>query len=210
MKKSTLRSLGIGFLSAAILTGAYAVFVQGHMPVGGVQVNSLLSNTADEELAQYEEEMSSLIIERDSLESTRNTLNESIANYRDNEEEMSREISSLAAANSSLRGQADGSPEDETAEEPETETDEDTETTTDPDTETATQGEFTISEGESSEEISLRLEEAGFIDSSDEFLSLLEEWNLNAVIQTGNFELDDSMTIHDIATIITDGAYFYY
>lgn len=206
MKKNTLRSLGIGFLSAAILTGAFAIFVQGNTPVEGIQISGLLANNNEEEMASLEEQINSLTTERDTLEETRNTLNESLATFSEQAEEKDNEISRLSASLTSLQAQGSDT-EDETSEDEESSVDEGSDTETDTEVESAT---FEIAEGQSSEQISLDLEAAGFIESAEEFQSLLDEWNLHSVIQAGSFELDSSMTIHDIATIITDGAYLYY
>lgn len=214
MKKNTLRSLGIGFLSAGILSGAFAIFVQGQAPVEGLQVNSLLGSGDQEQISQYEEQVSSLVAERDSL-------NESLSSG-DNQDESSaqEQISSLTEANESLVAQLDNTGTETNNDESDTETtDNGTDTDTDADnSETGEvteaqpdlEGSFTIASGEASSEIAARLESDGFIDSADEFQSLLDEWDLNAVIQAGDFELNSDMSIHDIASMITDGAYYYY
>lgn len=216
MKKNTLRSLGIGFLSAGILSGAFAIFVQGQSPVEGLQVNSLLGSGDQEQISQYEEQVSSLVAERDSL-------NESLSSG-DNQDESSaqEQISSLTEANESLVAQLDNTGTETNNDESDTET---TDNGTDTDTEADNtgsetgevteaqpdlEGSFSIASGEASSEIAARLESDGFIDSADEFQSLLDEWDLNAVIQAGDFELNSDMSIHDIASIITDGAYYYY
>lgn len=203
MKKNTLRSLGIGFLSTAILTGAFAIFVQGHTPVEGIQINGLLTENNEEEIASYQEEIASLNSERDDLETTRNTLNESLASFSQQAEEQDDQLSRMTASVSSLQAELNDTGDETISDEETVEDDESRD-------ENSASGIFDIVDGQSSEQIALDLEAEGFVESAEEFQALLDEWNLHSVIQAGSFELDSSMTIHDIAAIITDGAYFYY
>lgn len=209
MKKNTLRSLGIGFLSAGILSGAFAIFVQGQAPVEGLQVNSLLGSADQEQISQYEEQVSSLVAERDSL-------NESL-NSGDNQDESStdEQVRSLTEANESLLARLENNGAVTNNDESDTENNNEESAGTEETGEAAEaqpdlEGSFTISSGEASSDIASRLESDGFITSAAEFQSLLDEWDLNAVIQAGDFELNSDMSIHDIASIITDGAYYYY
>lgn len=209
MKKNTLRSLGIGFLSAGILSGAFAIFVQGQAPVEGLQVNSLLGSADQEQISQYEEQVSSLVAERDSL-------NESL-NSGDNQDESStdEQVRSLTEANESLLARLENNGAETNNDESDTENNNEESAGTEETGEAAEaqpdlEGSVTISSGEASSDIASRLESDGFITSAAEFQSLLDEWDLNAVIQAGDFELNSDMSIHDIASIITDGAYYYY
>lgn len=212
MNKNTLRSLGIGFLSAGILSAAFAIFVQGQTPVEGLQVNSLFNSDNTEQISQYEEQVSSLTAERDSL-------NESLASLESTDESSLQEsISSLTAANESLQARlADANNNASTNDNGADESDESdtTETTTEESGEVAEatpalEGSFTISSGEASSDIANRLEADGYIASAAEFQELLDTWDLNSVIQAGDFEINSDMSIHDIASIITNGAYYYY
>lgn len=211
MKKNTLRSIGIGFLSAAILSGAFAIFIQGQSPVEGLQVNSLLNSDNQEQISQYEEQVSSLVAQRDSLAEQ-----VSSAGNQD-ESSLQAEVSSLTEANSSLLARVENNnTQDNNDESDSNNEDSDSDTTDSENTgevaeaQPDLEGTFTIVSGETSSEIASQLEAQGYIDSATEFQNLLDEWDLNAVIQAGDFNLNSDMSIHDIASIITDGAYYYY
>lgn len=212
MNKNTLRSLGIGFLSAGILSAAFAIFVQGQTPVEGIRVNSLLNGDNTEQISQYEEQVSSLQAERDSL-----SADLSSASSSEDESSLQESISSLTEANESLQAQLRNANNDNTTDNnDESETNDDTtEETTEESGELAqaqpdVEGSFTINSGETSSEIANRLESEGYIASASEFQTLLDEWDLNSVIQAGDFDINSDMSIHDIVSIITEGAYYYY
>lgn len=209
MNKNTLRSLGIGFLSAGILTTAFAIFVQGQTPVEGIKVNSLLNSDTTAQVSQYEEQISSLQAERDSFSESLSSTN------GQDESDLQSSISSLTADNESLRAQLSNLNNNSTNGNDETASDDSNGTATEGSGEVAqaqpeVEGSFTISSGETSSEIASRLETEGFITSATEFQSLLDEWDLNSVIQAGDFNINSDMSIHDIVSIITEGAYYYY
>lgn len=200
MKKNTLRSMGVGFLFAGVLTAIFAI-LSGHVPVEGVTVQSIFDSGEAEIIASLEEEQAELNEEIEALESTRNNLNANVASLQEREEERENEIEELQATIRDLENEDN----DESNEEDETSEDEET---TEENEETV-DGIFTINEGESSEDISNRLEADGYIESADEFRELLDSWGLNEVIQTGDHEVTPEMSIHEIASIITGGAYYY-
>ena len=209
MNKSTLRSIALGFLASGILTGAYAIFFQGNVPIQGVTIPSVLNSssaTHEEELAQYRDEMSSLIAERDTLEENQVTKDEEIASLTEKNTRLENQIAELQLENRSLSSDGDGE-QSETEDETTTEdsTDEETENST-----SSTSGTFVISQGETSVDIASNLEAQGFVESAAEFQALLDEWGLNSIIQAGSYEISSDMTIHDIANEITHGAYYYY
>lgn len=209
MNKSTLRSLALGFLASGILTGAYAIFFQGNVPIQGVTIPSVLNSssaTHEEELTQYRDEMSSLIAERDTLEENQVTKDEEIASLTEKNTGLENQIAELQLENRSLSSDGDGE-QSETEDETTTEdsTDEETENST-----SSTSGTFVISQGETSVDIASNLETQGFVESAAEFQALLDEWGLNSIIQAGSYEISSDMTIHDIANEITHGAYYYY
>ena len=209
MNKSTLRSLALGFLASGILTGAYAIFFQGNVPIQGVTIPSVLNSssaTHEEELAQYRDEMSSLIAERNTLEENQVTKDEEIASLTEKNTGLENQIAELQLENRSLSSDGDGE-QSETEDETTTEdsTDEETENST-----SSTSGTFVISQGETSVDIASNLEAQGFVESAAEFQALLDEWGLNYIIQAGSYEISSDMTIHDIANEITHGAYYYY
>ena len=209
MNKSTLRSLALGFLASGILTGAYAIFFQGNVPIQGVTIPSVLNSssaTHEEELAQYRDEMSSLIAERDTLEENQVTKDEEIASLTEKNTGLENQIAELQLENRSLSSDGDGE-QSETEDETTTEdsTHEETENST-----SSTSGTFVIEQGETSVDIASNLEAQGFVESAAEFQALLDEWGLNSIIQAGSYEISSDMTIHDIANEITHGAYYYY
>ena len=71
-------------------------------------------------------------------------------------------------------------------------------------------GSFTISDGENASDIAQRLESEGYIDSATELEDLIDQWDLSTVIVADTYDLNSDMSIHDIASIITQGAYYYY
>lgn len=205
MNKSTLRSLALGFLASGILTGAYAIFFQGNVPIQGVTIPSVLNSssaTHEEELSQYRDEMSSLIAERDTLEENQVTKDEEIASLTEKNTGLENQIAELQLENRSLSNDGDG---EQSESEDETTTEEETENSI-----ASTSGTFVISQGETSVEIANNLEAQGFVVSAAEFQALLDEWGLNSIIQAGSYDISSDMTIHDIANEITHGAYYYY
>lgn len=210
MNKSSLRSLALGFLASGIITGAYAIFFQGHVPVQGITVPSVLNSnsaTHDEELAKYREEMSLLITERDTLEENQSAKDEEIASLAKENTGLESQVAEMQLENRSATSedsseQADT--EDETlANDSDSETDDESENT-------GAEGTFVIAQGETSVDIASNLESGGFIESASEFQALLDEWGLSSIIQAGTYELTADMSIHDIANELTNGAYYYY
>lgn len=210
MNKSSLRSLALGFLASGIITGAYAIFFQGHVPVQGITVPSVLNSnsaTHDEELAKYREEMSLLITERDTLEENQSAKDEEIASLAKENTGLESQVAEMqlenrSAASEDSSEQADT--EDETlANDSDSETDDESENT-------GAEGTFVIAQGETSVDIASNLESGGFIESASEFQALLDEWGLSSIIQAGTYELTADMSIHDIANELTNGAYYYY
>ena len=216
MNKNTLRTLALGFLSSAILTGLYATFIQGHVPVRGVNVHSVLNNQSvpNEITSQYESNLSSLKEENKALSS----LNESYAKSIKELESTSQESQQNAIASSSSSENTSSTMDetDSSAEESVTTTEdnfnsEDSETAassiaTDPNTAI----DFTVSPGETSIDIAYRLEAEGIISSAQELQDLFEYWDLETVLQDGTYELYPGMSIHEIAEILTHYTYYYY
>lgn len=216
--------MGLGFLAAAVLTGAFAIFFQGNVPVEGIQISSVLNNQQqyEEELSQYREEMSSILSERESLESTRDVLNTSIASLNDLNEEQSRLISSYenerSSSESTETDESSNSNEEVSDNESQVESEEST-TNTNSNNDTSTtqntsngefvSGTFTINSGEASTEIARRLESEGYIGSATEFQDLIEYWGLESILQANSYQLNSDMSINQIAEILTNGQYYY-
>lgn len=210
MNKSSLRSLALGFLASGIITGAYAIFFQGHVPVQGITVPSVLNSnsaTHDEELAKYREEMSSLITERDALEESQSAKDEEIASLAKENTGLESQVAELQLDNRSAASD-DNSEQTETQDE--TIANNSDSETNDESENTGAEGTFVIAQGETSVDIASNLETSGFIESASEFQALLDEWGLSSIIQAGTYELTADMSIHDIANELTNGAYYYY
>lgn len=202
MKRNTLRSLGTGFLAAAILTSAFAI-LQGNSPTAGITIDSVFSTMNKEEITSLIESNTKLTEEVSRLEKQRNELNTEVVSLREQENKHKEEVAELEAR---LREQTTRQNDEETTSNETNLSPEDVESVVEYYNET---GKFVISDGETAHEIADNLAEANIIQSAEEFYQLIEDWNLEAVIQVGEYTIDDSMSIHEIAEIITAGAYFY-
>lgn len=207
MKRASLRQLGIGFLSAGILTGIFATFVQGQSPIPGIQLSAMFGQDASlkEQVASQEVAISELESERDSL------LAEQKNKQRQNKEAegLESQIASLQRLNASLLRQTgqevDETDENNAQENPEIAAHEGEPAQGNPDV----SGSFTVESGSSSQAIAEQLQNEGYIQSAEEFQALLDQYGLHGSIQAGSFDLNSDMTIHDIASILTQGAYYY-
>ncbi|MCW6663514.1 endolytic transglycosylase MltG [Aerococcaceae bacterium NML190073] len=219
MKKTTLRSLGLGFLASAILTGAFAIFIQGKVPIQGVNVASVLNGANDKELSSYKDAASSLLAEKSNLESTKNTLNESLNSLKEAASKQSSELASMKKASSlasiSASSQSGDSASDESSSESVAAEGTDTDTTT-PTTETtpppapAVSGTFVVHDGDNSSSIAQRLFAEGYISSVEEFEAVVDEWNLSRILQAGSYQFNSNMGVHAILEELTHGLYYYY
>lgn len=214
MNKNAMRSMGVGILISAVLLSGYAFFTDGDT-----------TNTEGENT----EVLASLESENSQLKSDQVSLNDEIAQLREdgNQSSQSSSSSQSSASESDSSDESDDesaaseeTDENGTTETTDTDTENDTEDTesVDEDVETdedglatpAESGTFTIAEGSDTTTIAQQLQDEGYIDSGDELTSLIEEWGLETVIGAGDYELNSDMSIHDIANIITQGAYYYY
>lgn len=219
MKKTTLRSLGLGFLASAILTGAFAIFIQGKVPIQGVNVASVLNGANDKELSSYKDAASSLLAEKSHLESTKNTLNESLNSLKEAASKQSSELASMKKASSlasiSASSQSGDSASDESSSESVATEGTDTDTTTST-TETtpppapAVSGTFVVHDGDNSSSIAQRLFAEGYISSVEEFEAVVDEWNLSRILQAGSYQFNSNMGVHAILEELTHGLYYYY
>ena len=218
MNKRSLRTLGLGFLGSAILTGAFAILVQGNVPVQGVKVSSVLGGANTQELNSFKEVNSSLLAEKSNLEATKNTLNESLNSLKEAASKQSSELasykkvaSSSAASASNSSSSSDESNADESSS-TETASSTTTETTTGETSQQSTpstSGTFTVSPGETSDEIGMRLVAEGFISDFDEYKYIVDYWDLSSVLQAGTYQLDSNMGANAILEALTHGAYYY-
>ncbi|MBG9988354.1 endolytic transglycosylase MltG [Aerococcaceae bacterium DSM 111176] len=215
MNKNTMRSMGVGVLISAVLLGGYTLFTE--------------ENTTTNTEGENTELLASLESENSQLKSDQLSLNDEIAQLREdgNQSSQSSSSSQSSASESDSSDESDDesaaseeTDENGTTETTDTDTENDTEDTesVDEDVETdedglatpAESGTFTIAEGSDTTTIAQQLQDEGYIDSADELTSLIEEWGLETVIGAGDYELNSDMSIHDIANIITQGAYYYY
>lgn len=197
MSKQSLRSIGLGFLAASILTGAFAVFYQGNVPVDGVTLPSLLKGEHTQKLKE-EESIAKADLESVSLE--RDELSSQISKLKDDQESLKSKVdkqNESIAYYESLKEKWDESQlDEETTEE-------------NPEADPQGDGTFVVNQGEGSAEIAGRLESEGYVESAAEFQELIDQWNLATVIQAGEYELTPDMSIHEIASQLTHGAYYY-
>lgn len=197
MSKQSLRSIGLGFLAASILTGAFAVFYQGNVPVDGVTLPSLLKGEHTQKLKE-EESIAKADLESVSLE--RDELSSQISKLKDEQESLKSKVdkqNESIAYYESLKEKWDESQLDEEM------------TEENPEADQPGDGTFVVNQGEGSAEIAGRLESEGYVESAAEFQELIDQWNLATVIQAGEYELTPDMSIHEIASQLTHGAYYY-
>lgn len=197
MSKQSLRSIGLGFLAASILTGAFAVFYQGNVPVDGVTLPSLLKGEHTQKLKE-EESIAKADLESVSLE--RDELSSQISKLKDEQESLKSKVdkqNESIAYYESLKEKWDESQLDEEM------------TEENPEADQPGDGTFVVNQGEGSAAIASRLESEGYVESAAEFQELIDQWNLATVIQAGEYELTPDMSIHEIASQLTHGAYYY-
>lgn len=218
MNKRSLRTLGLGFLGSAILTGAFAILVQGNVPVQGVKVSSVLGGANTQELNSFKEVNSSLLAEKSNLEATKNTLNESLNSLKEAASKQSSELASYkkvasssaaSASNSSSSSDESSADESSSTETASTTTTETTTGETSQQSTPSTSGTFTVSPGETSDEIGMRLVAEGYISDFDEYKYIVDYWDLSSVLQAGTYQLDSNMGANAILEALTHGAYYY-
>ncbi|MCR8968733.1 endolytic transglycosylase MltG [Facklamia sp. 7083-14-GEN3] len=201
MKKENLRSLGVGLLIASLITAAYATFVQGHVPIEGVTLPSILNGQETSQLKEMVEESES-----------------SLDKLTSDNEELNRQLEKLTADNESLTERVANQREsieyleslrDEDTEDQDESVDLNSEAEREDNNQSSAEGAFVVSEGENASQIAQRLETEGYISSAQEFQNLIEQWQLSSLIQTGEYQLNSDMTIHEIASQLTNGAYYY-
>ena len=218
MNKRSLRTLGLGFLGSAILTGAFAILVQGNVPVQGVKVSSVLGGANTQELNSFKEVNSSLLAEKSNLEATKNTLNESLNSLKEAASKQSSELASYkkvasssaaSASNSSSSSDESSADESSSTETASTTTTETTTGETSQQSTPSTSGTFTVSPGETSDEIGMRLVAEGYISDFDEYKYIVDYWDLSSVLQAGTYQLDSNMGANALLEALTHGAYYY-
>lgn len=188
MNKESMRSLGVGVLLSAVILGGYAYFNQNVAPTNDSKNTELLA---------------SMESENQKLKSEQLVLNDEIAKLRGGNRTGSSTTASPNQSASSGSNSNANRP-DESNENASVETNEAGLALPDE------VGTFSVAEGSVTSDIAAQLEAAGYITSAAEFTSLIEEWGLESVIVAGDYELNSDMSIHDIANIITQGAYNYY
>ena len=230
--RQTLRALALGFLISAVVTAAFAVFFQGNVPIQGVNVSSVLNGGTTTATTDQQSQVAALESEKAALESTQNSLNASIASLKDAAAKQSSELASLkkgtnensSAQSGSQSSTADGQNAASSADESQTAT---TDTTATDNAQTATDTaaattdqaattapaagteSFTVAQGATSDEIAQELAAAGFISSPQEFIDVVDRWDLSTILQAGTFQLSKGMNVNTIAEILTQGVYYW-
>lgn len=188
MSKQSLRGIGTGFLLASVITGLYATFVQGHVPVEGIKMNALLDNKAnkkdlEEQAASYESVIKGL---QDEKEEVLGKLDQEKKDKEDLESKLKK----------AAQQQADPQASDES-------------TASDNNQPSSENTAFVIEEGMASSQIADQLQAAGYIEKAEDFQKLVDDWQLAELIQAGSYDLKKGMSVDEIASILTNGAYFY-
>lgn len=205
MKKNTLRSLSSGFLLSALILASYAVFVQGQVPGRDLNLSDLLSPTVQETSEETKKEVSSLIEVNESLQDENKKMQESLTKLASSQKKNSESKSSDESNQNESQDESENDSSQSTSESSVSTSNQGDQTN-----EPAVEGTFTISEGESASEITQRLESEGYIESAADLEALIDQWDLSSVIVADSYQLNSDMSIHDIASLITGGAYYYY
>ncbi len=197
MNKRSVRSLGIGFLLSGVLVGAY---------------NYLSPNSTQTVDNPDSEVLASLESENNDLKSQNVSLNDEVAVLKESSISNDSSSQSSSGSQSANDDESDESNESSNNENDNQDADnnESVETTENGLAAPDEAGTFTVEEGATTSEIAQQLEDAGYIASADDLINLIEEWGLESVIVADDYSLNSDMSIHDIANIITQGAYYYY
>lgn len=191
MKRNTLKLIGLGFLTSALITGGFEIFARGNMPIKGVTIQSIFNNNEDK-IAEQESLISSLEEENSSLNEENNNLADSIEKHKKTIIENEKKIEALDKEVNDLKLKYIG--EDAVNQNP---------------SENNNSGTFTINSGETSSDIASRLQSEGYIQSAQDFQALIDTWQLQQYIQSNSYQLSSDMSMDEILSIITNGAYYY-
>ncbi len=206
MKRNTLKLLGLGVLTSALITGGFEIFARGNMPVKGITVESIL-NGDQEKIKDQEKTINELLEENSSLNEENNDLAESVESYKKTQEANEKKIKSLDKEVSALKLEYIG--EEETQESDHENSEESSDNANSSSSTDSTKGTFTISNGETSSDIASRLQSEGYIDSAQDFQNLIDTWQLQQYIQSNSYEISSDMSMDEILSIITNGVYYY-
>ncbi|MGF3066076.1 endolytic transglycosylase MltG [Facklamia sp. P12945] len=203
MKKEKLRSLGVGLLIASLLTAVYATFVQGYVPIEGVTLPSLLDG---QETRQLKDKVKESEASLEKLTGDNENLKKQLEKVTTDNESLTEKVAKQRESIDYLESLRD---ESDNTEEQDESIDSNDETASEDNNQASAEGAFVIRQGENASQISQRLETEGYITSAQEFQNLIEQWQLSSLIQTGEYQLNSDMTIHEIASQLTHGAYYY-
>lgn len=204
MKKKTLRHIGLGFLASALITGAYEVFARGNVPISGVTVDTIFNNNEDK-LKEKDQEMATLSQENQDLTKESEKLSKEISSLKKGKEAAEDKAKKLDKENASLKLELYG----EDAPENNDQTSENDENQSDNTSGETVTGSYSVPQGATSSDIAQGLQEAGYISSAQEMQDLIDQWQLNEYIQANDYELSSEMSMDEILSIITNGAYYY-
>lgn len=191
MKRNTLKLIGLGFLTSALITGGFEIFARGNMPIKGITIQSIFNNNEDK-IVEQESLISSLEQENSSLNDENNSLADSIEKHKKTILENEKKIEALDKEVNDLKLKYIG--EDAVNQNP---------------SENNNSGTFTINSGETSSDIASRLQAEGYIQSAQDFQTLIDTWQLQQYIQSNSYQLSSDMSMDEILSIITNGAYYY-
>ena len=191
MKRNTLKLIGLGFLTSALITGGFEIFARGNMPIKGITIQSIFNNNEDK-IVEQESLISSLEQENSSLNDENNSLADSIEKHKKTILENEKKIEALDKEVNDLKLKYIG--EDAVNQNP---------------SENNNSGTFTINSGETSSDIASRLQSEGYIQSAQDFQALIDTWQLQQYIQSNSYQLSSDMSMDEILSIITNGAYYY-
>lgn len=211
MKKQLFRTLGFGFLAAAIITACFAILFQGQIPVKGVNVNSVIKNDNQFEasIEEFEKKNELLVKTNESLQDTVKKQDEEIKSLKEHITSLDPDASDFVKSSSSKEKSEDETQTDE-SKESENELDDDKDTDDkDKKEETGEPVTFVVNDGETAESVALRLEEEGIVSNAQDFMDVMDQWDLTTLLQAGSYDLHKDMDPNAIAEVLTHGVYYY-
>lgn len=200
------------------MTALFAILFQGHVPVKGVNVTSVVNQDSQYQasIESYEKQNHDLAQGQSSLESLAakqsdeiKSLKEALAKVDPEAvQEHSQSHSDKEASSSKPEGEGEEAKDESTTNDSTTAANNDEEKPAEEATSENT-GTFVVEPGESAESVASRLEAEGYISSADEFIELMYEWDLTTMLQAGSYDLHHNMDPNSVAEALTHGAYYY-
>lgn len=201
MKKSSLRAIGLAFLASALITASFETFARGNSPVEGMTVQSIF-NSNQELLEEQENQINDLSIKESNLNDELDKIKAEQKKTLEDLKNNTDQVSSLQKANASLLKKYGGDETDTTDDNTQDNQEENNNQTSDNQI-------ITIAPGLASSDIAQQLYDQGLIKDAKAFSDLIDAWDLNEYIQANDYELNPTMSMDEILSIITNGAYYY-